>query len=51
LKKHLRYASLIPKYILDKNLRHQVEIFKVSPNRVCFEEEAMDHYRLVFEKV
>jgi len=51
LKKHLLYASLIPKYIFDKNFRHQVEIFQISPNRVCFEQEAMDHYRLVFEKV
>lgn len=51
LKKHLLYASLIPKYIFDKNFRHQVEIFQISPNRVCFEKEAMDHYRLVFEKV
>ena len=51
LKKHLLYASLIPKYIFDKSFRHQVEIFQISPNRVCFEQEAMDHYRLVFEKV
>jgi cyclopropane-fatty-acyl-phospholipid synthase len=51
LKKYLLYASLIPKYITDKEFRHQVAVFKVSPNRVCFEREIMDHYRLVFEKV
>jgi len=51
LKKYLLYASLIPKYLTDKEFRHQVAVFKVSPNRVCFEKEIMDHYRLVFEKV
>lgn len=51
LKKHLLYASLIPKYLTSKEFRHQVAIFRVSPNRVCFEQEIMDHYRLVFEKV
>ena len=50
LKKYMLYLSLIPKYITDKEFRHLVEIFKVSPNRVCFEREVMDHYRLVFEK-
>jgi len=51
LKKYLLYLSLIPKYITDKEFRHQVAIFKISPNRICFEEEIMDHYRFVFEKV
>ena len=39
------------KYLTNKEFRHQVAIFKISPNRVCFEQEIMDHYRLVFEKV
>jgi len=51
LKKYWLYLSLIPKFITDKEFRHQVAIFRVSPNRVCFEQEIMDHYRLVFEKV
>jgi cyclopropane-fatty-acyl-phospholipid synthase len=51
LKKYLLYLSLIPKYLTDKEFRHLVSIFSVSPNRVCFEKEIMDHYRLVFEKV
>lgn len=51
LKKYGLYASLIPRYLLSKEFRHQVAVFKVSPNRVCFEREIMDHYRLVFEKV
>ncbi|NEN22364.1 methyltransferase domain-containing protein [Cryomorpha ignava] len=51
LKKYWLYASLLPKYITNKEFRHQVAIFKISPNRVCFEQEIMEHYRLVFEKV
>ncbi len=51
LQKYLLYLSLLPRYLADKEFRHQVAVFRVSPNRVCFEQEIMDHYRLVFEKV
>lgn len=51
LQKYLLYASLIPKYIFDKEFRHQVAIFKISPNKICFENHTMDHFRLVFEKI
>lgn len=51
LKKYMLFLSLIPRYITDKEFRHLLSIFKISPNRVCFEQEIMDHYRLVFEKV
>jgi cyclopropane-fatty-acyl-phospholipid synthase len=51
LKKYLMYASLIPKFLTDKEFRHKVAVFKISPNKVCFERETMDHYRLVFEKL
>lgn len=51
LEKYWLYASLIPKYITNKEFRHQVAVFRISPNKVCFEKEIMDHYRLVFEKV
>ena len=51
LKKYWLYLSLIPRYISDREFRHLVAIFKISPNRVCFENEVMDHYRLVFEKI
>jgi cyclopropane-fatty-acyl-phospholipid synthase len=50
-KKYWLYLSLIPKYLTNKEFRHQVAVFRISPNRVCFEQEIMDHYRLVFEKV
>ena len=51
LKKYWLFLSLIPRYLTDKEFRHLVAIFKVSPNRVCFENEVMDHFRLVFERV
>jgi cyclopropane-fatty-acyl-phospholipid synthase len=50
-KKYGLYLSLLPKLITDKEFRHQVAIFRISPNKICFEKEIMEHYRLVFEKV
>lgn len=51
LQKYALYLSLLPKYLTDPEFRHRVEIFRVSPNRVCFEQEIMDHFRFVFERV
>jgi cyclopropane-fatty-acyl-phospholipid synthase len=51
LKKYLLYASLIPQFLTDKEFRHQVAVFRTSPNKICFERETMDHFRLVFEKI
>jgi cyclopropane-fatty-acyl-phospholipid synthase len=51
LRKYWLYLSLIPKYLRSKEFRKQVEIFKYSPNKICFEREIMDHYRLVFQRV
>ena len=50
LKKYLFYASLIPTYALNKNFRRRVNPFEPNPNRLCFEREILDHYRIVFEK-
>lgn len=51
VRKYGLYLKLALRYFTDKSFRHQIAVFKISPNRVCFEEEIMDHYRLVFEKV
>ena len=51
LKKYWLYLSLLPNYFTDKEFRHRMAVFKINPNKVCFEREIMDHYRLVFEKV
>ncbi len=50
LKKYLWFASLIPKFFTDKEFRYQLALLRVRPNRVCFEQEIMDHARHVFEK-
>jgi cyclopropane-fatty-acyl-phospholipid synthase len=51
LKKYLLYGSLLPRLLYDKEFRHQVAVFRISPNKICFENETMDHFRLVFEKI
>jgi cyclopropane-fatty-acyl-phospholipid synthase len=50
LHKYWLYLTMLPKYLTNKELRNQIEVFRISPNRVCFELEVMDHYRFVFEK-
>jgi cyclopropane-fatty-acyl-phospholipid synthase len=49
--KYMLYASLLPRLLTNKAFRDLIAVFRVSPNRVCFQQETMDHYRLVFEKV
>lgn len=51
IRKYLLYLSLVPNYLFNKDFRHLLATLNESPNRVCFEKEIMDHYRLVFEKV
>ncbi|MDX1629436.1 MAG: class I SAM-dependent methyltransferase [Fulvivirga sp.] len=51
LKKYSLYLSLLPRLFTDSEFRHRVAVFRISPNRVCFEREIMDHYRMVFEKI
>jgi cyclopropane-fatty-acyl-phospholipid synthase len=50
-RKYMLYLSLVPKLFTDKEFRHQVAVFRTSPNKICFERETMDHYRFVFEKI
>jgi len=50
-KKYLLYLSLVPNYFIDPEFKHRVDVFRMSPNRICFELEIMDHFRMVFEKV
>lgn len=51
LQKYGLYAALLPKLLTSKAFRDLIAVFRVSPNRVCFQQETMEHYRLVFEKV
>jgi cyclopropane-fatty-acyl-phospholipid synthase len=50
LKKTLVKLQLVPRWLTSRDFRLAFTP-GVSPNRVCFERELMDHYRLVFEKV
>ena len=51
LKKYLLYAKLLLVLIRDKRFRHLLDVFRISPLKVCFERNLMDHFRIVFEKV
>ena len=51
LRKYWLYLSLVPRFLRDSEFRHQVSVFNISPNKICFEKEIMDHYRMVFEKL
>ncbi|MEZ0611445.1 cyclopropane-fatty-acyl-phospholipid synthase family protein [Fibrella sp. WM1] len=51
LEKYLLYASLLPRLLTNPAFRDLIAVFRVSPNRVCFERETMDHHRLVFERI
>jgi cyclopropane-fatty-acyl-phospholipid synthase len=50
-KKYALYLSLIIPFLRQKKLSHMWQVFKISPIKVCFERETMEHYRIVFEKV
>jgi cyclopropane-fatty-acyl-phospholipid synthase len=50
IKKYALYASLLIPFARQKKLSHMWQVFKISPIKVCFEREIMEHYRIVFEK-
>jgi len=47
LKKYAYYLTLLPKFLIDSNIR---ALLTTGPNRICFEREIFDHFRMVFEK-
>ena len=49
LRKNLLKLRLVPRWLLSSDFRHAFTS-GVSANKVCFERELLDHYRLVFEK-
>ncbi len=49
LRKTLVKLRLVPRWLTSRDFRLAFTP-GVSPNRVCFERELIDHYRLVFEK-
>lgn len=51
LRKYLLYLKLLLGWINDKKFRHMLDVFRISPLKVCFERNLMEHYRIVFEKI
>ena len=49
-KKYGFYLTLLPRYLADRKLRERLSRDQVRANVFCFEEEVLDHLRLVFEK-
>jgi cyclopropane-fatty-acyl-phospholipid synthase len=47
LKKYAFLLTLLPRYLTDINFR---ALLSTGPNRICFEREIFDHFRMVFEK-
>lgn len=51
LRKYGLYARFLLESIFDKKFSHLIQVFRINPIRVCFERDAMEHYRIVFEKI
>ncbi|MCK4765691.1 MAG: class I SAM-dependent methyltransferase [Candidatus Aminicenantes bacterium] len=50
-KKYFLYLSLLPKFLFDSRFRRRLSPFDEDANRLCFEREVLDHFRLVYHKV
>jgi cyclopropane-fatty-acyl-phospholipid synthase len=51
LRKYGLYLRLLLRLINDKEFRHMLPVFRISPIKVCFERNLMDHFRIVLEKI
>jgi cyclopropane-fatty-acyl-phospholipid synthase len=51
LKKYGLYLKVLFQLAKNKEFRHLIPVFRISPIKVCFERGLMDHFRIVFEKV
>jgi len=51
LKKYSLYLKVLFQLAKNKEFRHLIPVFRISPIKVCFERGLMDHFRIVFEKV
>ncbi|WP_080239862.1 hypothetical protein [Spirosoma rigui] len=48
-REHARHASLLTRLLTNRAFQEMIPVFGVSPNRVCFGRETMDHFCKVFE--
>ena len=51
LPKYLAYGSVALRHLFDGTLRHYASFLSINPNRVCFERQLLEHYRIVLERV
>ena len=51
LRKYAVYLSLVPRWLASAELRSRLSRDQVRANRQLFEQEVLDHYRIVFEKI
>jgi cyclopropane-fatty-acyl-phospholipid synthase len=49
VRKTIVKLSLLPRYLTSRNFRNAFAS-GISANRICFERELLDHYRIVFER-
>lgn len=49
--KYSLYLLLLVHLLKSKEFRHLIDVFRISPLKVCFERDLMNHYRIVFEKI
>jgi len=49
-RKYAFYASLVPRLLVDGRLRQRLSRDQLRANILCFAQEVLDHYRIVFEK-
>jgi cyclopropane-fatty-acyl-phospholipid synthase len=51
LRKYAVYLSLVPRWLASAELRSRLSRDQVRANRQLFEQEVLEHYRIVFEKI
>lgn len=50
-RKYTLYLKVLARLITQRKFRHLIDVFRISPLKVCFERDLMDHYRIVLEKI
>ena len=51
IKKYSLYLKFLIQLMTNSQFKHLIPVFRISPIKVCFEREIMEHYRIVFEKI
>jgi cyclopropane-fatty-acyl-phospholipid synthase len=49
-RKYAFYLSLVPRYLVSRELRQRLSRDQLRANTLCFQRQVLDHFRIVFEK-